>query len=81
MYSEHGLLPWIRSVLSDVRQSLIEHRVVLSALDYVGYLSTVSAYLQLPGPTRTEVLAKILDVLPDRLGIVADLTLHLARRV
>ncbi|BEP15889.1 class I SAM-dependent methyltransferase [Acidothermaceae bacterium B102] len=68
-------------LFTDVRQSAIEQPVVLSGLDYVGYLSTVSAYLQLPGPTRTEALTKILDVLPDRLEIVSHLMLHVARRV
>jgi len=41
----------------------------------------VSVSLQLPAPTRTEVPTRILDVLPDTLGVASDLTLHLARRV
>jgi SAM-dependent methyltransferase len=67
-------------LFTDVRQSVFERRLVLSALDYVGYLSTVSAYLQLPRPAREEVLTRILDVLPDSVGIASDVTLHLARR-
>ena len=70
----------VSELFTDVRQSVLEQRLVLSALDYVGYLSTVSAYLQLPAPTRTEVLTRVLDVLPDSVGILADVTLHLARR-
>lgn len=63
-----------------VRQSLIERRPTMSAHDYVGHLSTVSAYLLLPAPQRERVLRRILRVLPDRVELVADLTVHLARR-
>ncbi len=63
----------------DVRQSTIERRTVMSALDYVGHLSTISAYLELPVPVRERVLDQILGVLPERVTVVADLTLHVAR--
>lgn len=63
----------------DVRQSIIEQRTVMAAADYIGHLSTVSAYLQLPEPVRAEALDAIRRVLPDSVEMVGDLTLHLAR--
>ena len=51
----------------------------MAADDYVGHLSTVSAYLQLPEPVRREALDAILEVLPARVEMVGDLQLHLAR--
>lgn len=65
---------------ADVRQSVIERRLTMSATDYIGYLSTVSAYLQLPEPVREQAFAAILRVLPETVGIAADITVHLARR-
>ncbi len=64
---------------SDVRQSTIERRTTMSAGDYVGHLSTISAYLELPVPVREHVFDRILGVLPERVTVVADLTLHVAR--
>lgn len=69
--------PWF----TDVRQSVIEQRTPMTAADYVGHLSTVSAYLQLPAPRRREVLGAILAVLPARVQMVGDIWLHLARRL
>jgi SAM-dependent methyltransferase len=63
----------------DVRQSTIERRTIMSADDYVGHLSTVSAYLQLPEPVRREALEVIRAALPDRVEMVGDVRLHLAR--
>lgn len=63
----------------DVRQSTIEHRTLMNAADYVGHLSTVSAYLQLPEPVRRDALEAIFRVLPATVEMVGDLTLHLAR--
>ncbi len=67
-------------LFTDVRQSTIERRTTLSAHDYVGHLATVSAYLALPGAARDEVLARIRAVLPERVRVTSDVTLHLARR-
>jgi SAM-dependent methyltransferase len=64
---------------TDVRQSVIARRTTTSAREYVGHLSTVSAYLTLPEPVRADVLDRILHVLPERVTLGADLTLHLAR--
>jgi hypothetical protein len=67
-------------LFTDVRQRTIGRRLTMSAGDYVGHLSTVSAYLELPEPVRDEALGRIRDVLPEDVPLTADLTLHLARR-
>jgi SAM-dependent methyltransferase len=66
-------------LFTDVRQSSIERRGTLSARDYVGHLSTVSAYLELPAPVRDRALEAILAVIPERVEMQADIVLHLAR--
>ena len=66
---------------TDVQQSVIERRVTMSARDYVGHLSTISAYLELPAAEQEEVYSRIMQVLPDRVEIAADITVHLARRL
>lgn len=63
----------------DVRQSVIRRRLTMSASDYVGHLSTVSAYLQLPRPRRQQAYDAIARVLPEAVEIAADITVHLAR--
>jgi SAM-dependent methyltransferase len=65
---------------TDVRQCVIERRLTLGAADFVGYLSTVSAYLGLPVAQREQVYRRLGQVLPRTVEIVADLTVHLARR-
>ena len=65
----------------DVQQSVIERRVTMSARDYIGQLSTISAYLELPAAAQEQVYSRIMQVLPERVEIVADLTVHLARRL
>jgi SAM-dependent methyltransferase len=65
---------------ADVRQVVIERRLTMSAADYVGQLSTVSAYLQLPEADRGEVYRRIEDALPPVVDLVADIICHLARR-
>lgn len=64
----------------DVRQSVIPRRLTMSAPDYIGHLSTVSAYLQLPRSRRQQVYAAVAQVLPGTVEIAADITVHLARR-
>jgi SAM-dependent methyltransferase len=65
---------------TDVQQSVVERRLTMTARDYVGYLSTVSAYLELPISTQEQVYSRILRVLPETVEIDADITVHLARR-
>ena len=67
-------------LFEDVRQSVVERRFPMSAPDYVGYLSTVSAYLQLPRSGRRRACEAIAKVLPRTVEISADVTVHLARR-
>ena len=67
------------ALFTDVRQSMLERRFALSAQDYVGHLSTISAYLQLPAGVREQALREIGEVLPARVDVTADITLHLAR--
>lgn len=67
-------------LFTDVRQLVVERRMTMTARDYVGHLSTVSAYLELPAPARNQVYGEILRVLPDTVDVIADLTAHLARR-
>lgn len=64
---------------TDIRQVTIERRVVMSSHEYIGHLSTISAYLQLTNAVREQVFVRILNVLPAQVTLNADLTLHLAR--
>ncbi|MEH1165201.1 class I SAM-dependent methyltransferase [Micromonospora sp. CPCC 205539] len=65
---------------ADVQQSVIERRMVVSASDFVGQLSTISAYLELPAEEQEQVYRRIRQVLPETVEVAADITVHLARR-
>ncbi len=65
---------------ADVQQLVIERRLTMSARDYVGHLSTISAYLELPAKEQEQVYSQIMRILPDTVEMAADLTVHLARR-
>lgn len=65
---------------ADVQQSVVERRLTMSAREYVGYLSTVSAYLMLPALEQEQVFGRIMQVLPATVEITADITVHVARR-
>jgi SAM-dependent methyltransferase len=67
-------------LFTGVRQSVIGRRLTVSAAGYVGHLSTVSAYLELPPVVREQAYARIAAVLPETVGVTADITVHLARR-
>ena len=67
-------------LLTDVQQRVVERRLTMNAAAYVGYLSTVSAYLELPPPIRSEALGAIHEVLPPEVEIDADVVVHLSRR-
>ena len=64
----------------DVQQSVIERRLMMSASDYVGHLSTISTYLELPAPEQEQVYSRIERVLPETVELAADIIVHLARR-
>jgi len=63
-----------------VQQRVIERRFRTTARDYVGQLSTVSAYLELPAAEQEQVFDRIIQVLPATVEIAADIIVHLARR-
>jgi SAM-dependent methyltransferase len=65
---------------TDVQQSVIERRLTMTARDYVGHLSTISAYLALPASEQEQVYSRIMQALPETVEITADITVHLARR-
>ncbi|ADB34658.1 Methyltransferase type 11 [Kribbella flavida DSM 17836] len=65
---------------TDVRQAVIERRLTISAHDYVGQLSTVSAYVMLEAGDRDEVFRRILQVLPETVELNAEVHAHLAHR-
>jgi SAM-dependent methyltransferase len=65
---------------ADVQQSVIERRLAMSAPDYIGHLSTISAYLELPASEQQQVYSRIMQVLPERVEIAANIIVHLARR-
>lgn len=65
---------------SDVRQVVIERLLTMSAHDYVGHLSTVSAYVLLASADRDEVFRRTLEVLPETVEINGQIHVHLARR-
>ena len=65
----------------DVQQFVIERRLTMSAGDYIGHLSTISAYLELPTAAQEQVLSRIMQVLPETVEVAADITVHLARRL
>lgn len=65
---------------ADVQQFVIERRLMLSARDYVGQLSTISAYLELPASQQDQVFGRITAVLPETVELAADIIVHLARR-
>jgi SAM-dependent methyltransferase len=65
---------------TDVRQSTIERRLTISAHDYIGQLSTVSAYVMLPPADRDEVFRRTLEALPETVEINGQIDVHLARR-
>ena len=67
-------------LFGDVRQVVIERRWTMSAGDYVGLLSTISAYLELPASVQEQVYDRILQVLPETVEVASDITIHLARR-
>ena len=67
------------ATFADVRQVVLPRTLEEPADEYVGHLSTISAYLQLPEQVRAGVLAEIAAVLPPRVRLVGDVTLHLAR--
>jgi SAM-dependent methyltransferase len=65
---------------ADVRQCEIGRRLTMSARDYAGHLSTISAYLELPAAAQQQAYSQIMQVLPETVELAADIIVHLARR-
>ncbi|GAA2838705.1 class I SAM-dependent methyltransferase [Kribbella solani] len=65
---------------TDVRQTVIPRRITMPAADYIGQLSTVSAYVLLKPADRDEVFRRILHVLPETVELNAEVQAHLAHR-
>lgn len=65
---------------TEVQQAVIERRLTMSAHDYIGQLSTVSAYLMLQPADRDEVFRRTLETLPETVKVDAQIHIHLARR-
>jgi SAM-dependent methyltransferase len=65
---------------TDVRQYVIGRHLMMSARDWVGHLSTISAYLELPALERERAYSQITRVLPETVEVAADVIVHLARR-
>ncbi|MFG1906852.1 class I SAM-dependent methyltransferase [Kribbella sp. NPDC048928] len=65
---------------TDVRQALIPRHLMMSARDFVGHLSTVSAYVMLAPADREQVFRRALEALPETVEIDAQIDVHLARR-
>jgi SAM-dependent methyltransferase len=66
---------------TDVERRDLPSVATATAADFVGRLSTVSAYLMLGPRERAEALRKVRSVLPDRVAIDSTVQLSLARRV
>ncbi|MET7421129.1 class I SAM-dependent methyltransferase [Dactylosporangium sp. NPDC005555] len=64
----------------DVRQTVIERRMTMTADEFVGYLSTVSAYLELLASQQEQVFDRILRALPPVVEITGDLIVQMGRR-
>lgn len=66
--------------LVDVEQREVPGVTTTTAADFVGRLSTVSAYLRLAPDVRAETLRQVRAVLPDHVDIDTTMRLSLARR-
>jgi hypothetical protein len=53
----------------------------MSARDWVGHLSAISAYLELRACEQEEECCQIMQVLPETVEAAAGITVHLARRL
>ena len=60
---------------------MLPREVALPQREYVGYLSTVPDYADLPLEERQDVLRRISAALPAQVPVDMTVGLHLARRV
>ena len=64
---------------TDFVEEVLPRDVLVPQREFVGYLSTVSAYLMLPLTLRQRALARIADALPEQVRLDVTVHLHLAR--
>lgn len=64
----------------DVMNHRVELESVLPQREYVGYLSTVSAYLLLPPADRQELLQRVADLLPEEVRVDVGVGMTMGRR-
>ena len=67
-------------LFTDVEHHVVQRETVLPQREYVGYLSTVSAYLMLPLEERQHVLRRIADAMPEQVRVDASVGMTLGRR-
>ena len=67
-------------LFTDIEHHVVERETVLPQREYVGYLSTVSAYLMLPLEDRQHVLRRIADAMPEQVRVDASVGMTLGRR-
>lgn len=67
-------------LFTDVTEEVLPRDVLVPQREFVGYLSTVSAYLVLPLARRQQALARIADTLPAQVRLDVTVHLQLARR-
>jgi SAM-dependent methyltransferase len=64
---------------ADVTEEVVPRVVVVPQKEFVGYLSTVSAYLLMSLEERQHVLHRIAAALPEQVAVDVTVRLHLAR--
>ncbi|CAN5625736.1 class I SAM-dependent methyltransferase [soil metagenome] len=65
---------------TDVEEHHLPREVVVPKREYIGYLSTLSAYLRLEPLERVDVLRRIEEVSPAQVGLDLTVAMHLGRR-
>jgi hypothetical protein len=68
-------------LFTDVTEEVLPRHVLMPQREFVGYLSTVSAYLMLPMALQPQAFAAVADALPDEVRVDVTVHLNLARRV
>ncbi len=67
-------------LFEDVRSDELVRHVTVSQQEYIGHLSTVSAFLRLAAEDRQDVLRQVLELVPAEVTLDASVVLQLARR-
>lgn len=65
---------------TDVQQLVVERHLTKTSRDYVGHLSTIETYLELPPSEQSQIYSKLMQVLPETVEVTANIIVHLARR-